>query len=184
MQLIGLRMRDLCALFRSRYNGQTILPNDDSGRDDLYVAVHHLACLAHPRKHIAGWLETWAPWLTIAEQRQIVGDALANPQRWKADALAWRLRLTMEQRTMLNITTIGAIDANRAARLKRRKAKDRQRKEQQRRAKGIKPRFQYEGQSIANAKPWIAQGISRAQWYRNRKTAKTAQTHETGPATA
>src|ERR1700733_278032 len=99
MQLVALRMHDLALLFRSRYG--TALPDDDAGRDDLAVALNHLACLAHPRGHIANWIDLWAPWLTAKEQRELVAQILANPQRWKADALAWRLRLTMEQRTML-----------------------------------------------------------------------------------
>jgi hypothetical protein len=176
MQLVGLRMRDLCILFRSRYGGMTLLPDDDAGRDDLFVAVNHLACLAHPRKHIEDWLDTWAPWLTRAEQREVVGAALTNPQRWKADALAWRLRLTKEQRRMLGITTIGAIDESKALRAKRRRQKERERKERARRAKGIKPRAEYEKQAISAAKPWEAEGISRRTWYRRR--------HGTTPVTA
>jgi hypothetical protein len=179
MQLIGLRMHDLCVLFRSRYGGRDLLPDDDAGRDDLAVALNHLACLAHPRKHIAAWIETWAPWLTAGEQRDIVPAILANPQRWKADALAWRLRLTMEQRTMLGITTIGAIDLARAARLKRRNKLERERRTRNRRVQGAKPRRQYEQESISRTKPWEAEGISRAQWYRNRK-----RENETSPPAA
>ena len=174
MQLVGLRLHDLAKIFRSRYGNA--LPNDDAGRDDLMVAVHHLASLAHPRGHIAKWLELWAPWLTIAEHKQIIGDALANPQKWKADALAWRMRLTKEERRMLGVTTIGAIDENKAARTKRRRQLDRQRKENARRAKGIKPRKVYEGQSVSAAKPWEDEGISRRTWYRRQRG--------TGPATA
>lgn len=166
MQLVGLRLNDLAKIFRARYG--TVLPNDDAGRDDLLIAVHHLACLAHPRGHITKWLELWAPWLTIAETKAIIGDALANPQRWKADALAWRMRLTKEDRRMLGVTTIGAIDENKAARTKRRRQMDRQRKENARRANGVKPRKVYEGQSVSAAKPWITEGISRASWYRRR----------------
>lgn len=171
MQLIGLRMRDLTALFRSRYGGATLLPDDDAGREDLFVAVNHLACLAHPRKHVASWIETWAPWLTIAEQRDLVGPALANPQRWKADALAWRLRLTKEQRAMLGITTIGAIDEGKAARTKRRKDRERKRKAAVRRAAGMTPRSEYEKGGLSTAKPWEAEGISRRTWYRRRGTS-------------
>lgn len=167
MQLIGLRLSDLAKIFRGRY-GSTTLPDDDAGRDDLLVAVHHLACLPHPQKPIEAWLELWAPWLTLKERKQIMADALTNPQRWKADALAWRLRLTKEDRRMLGVTTIGAIDENKAARSKRRRALDRQRKENARRAEGVKPRNVYEGQSITKAQPWKAEGISRAQWYRRR----------------
>lgn len=181
MQLIGLRLADLAKIFRGRYG--TVLPDDDAGRDDLIVAVNHLACLPHPQKPILAWLELWAPWLTLKEQHQIMADALTSPQRWKADALAWRMRLTKEDRRMLGVTTIGAIDENKAARTKRRRALDRQRKENARRAQGIKPRAAYEGQSISKAKPWIAEGISRAQWYR-RRADETEHQRETSPATA
>lgn len=179
MQLVALRMHDLAILFRSRYGNE--LPDDDAGRDDLGVAINHLACLAHPRGHIANWIDLWAPWLTAKEQREIVPPILANPQRWKADALAWRLRLTMEQRTVLGITTIGAIDMNKGARTKRRKQRDRDRKTSTRRKLGIKPRKLYEEQSLSRAKPWEAEGISRRTWYR-RKQALVPP--DTTPATA
>lgn len=167
MQLVALRMRDLARLFRSRWG--ITLPNDDAGRDDLKIALNHLACLAHPRGHIAHWIEIWAPWLTAAEQREIVPPILANPQRWKADALAWRLRLTKEERTMLAITTIGAVDESKAARTKRRRSRDRQRKENARRSQGVLPRKEYEAKSAAVTKPWITEGISRATWYRRKR---------------
>lgn len=180
MQLVALRMSDLATLYRSRWG--TTLPDDDSGRDDLKVAINHLACLAHPRGHIANWIEVWAPWLTSAEQAEIVQPILANPRRWKADALAWAMHLTMEERTVLGITTIGAIDLNKGARTKRRKQRDRERKAKQRRSKGMKPRKVYEQQALTNAKPWEAEGISRRTWYRRRNG--TGPSRGTGPSTA
>jgi hypothetical protein len=48
-----------------------------------------------------------------------------------------------------------------------RKARDRQRKRLAR--PGAKPRAEYEGQSLSKLKPWKAEGISRAQWYRRRR---------------
>lgn len=180
MQLVGLRLNDLAKIFRARYGH--VLPDDDAGRDDLMVAVHHLASLAHPRAHVTRWLELWAPWLTIAEHKQIIGDALANPQRWKADALAWRLRLTAADRRMLGVTTIGAIDENKAARAKRRRMLDRQRKANARKANGAKPRKTFEAQGIESAMPWITEGISRRTWYRRRKAARG--TDGTGPSAA
>lgn len=174
MQLLTLRMNDLAILFRSRYG--TTLPDDDAGRDDLSIAINHLACLPHPRRPIERWIEIWTPWLTAAEQIEIVPPILANPDRWKADALAWRLRLTMEERMTLGITTIGAVDQNKGARLKRRKQRDRMRKAKKRRAQGIKPRKVYEEQSLSRSKPWEDEGISRSTWYRHNR--------DTGPATA
>jgi hypothetical protein len=167
MQLVTLRLNDLAKLFRGRYGH--VLPDDDAGRDDLVVAVNHLACLPHPQKPIEHWIELWAPWLTVKERKQIVGDALACPTRWKADALAWRLRLTAADRASLGITTIGAIDENATARKKRRKVQARKRLAKYRKAKGAISRKTYEEQSLEQATPWAYEGISRATWYRNRK---------------
>lgn len=166
MQLVTLRLNDLAKLFRGRYGH--ILPDDDAGRDDMLVAIHHLACLPHPQKPIEHWLEIWAPWLTIAERKLIVEPALACPMRWKADALAWRLRLTAADRATLGITTIGAIDENRSARKKRRKQQARKRMAQHRKSKGAISRKTYEEQSLESQMPWLVQGISRATWYRRR----------------
>jgi hypothetical protein len=47
-------------------------------------------------------------------------------------------------------------------------------------AKGIKSRRAYEGQSAEQAKPWTVMGISRAHWYRRRKMALRG----TGPCAA
>jgi len=171
MQLVAFRLNDLARLFRSRYG--ITLPDDDAGRDDMMVALDHLACLPRPRQAIMHWLEVWAPWMPVAEASTIAGQTMANPRRYKADALAWRLRLTREQRTMLGITTIGAIDEGKAARNKRRRAVDRLRKANARRANGAKPRKLYEEQSISNSMPWIAEGISRATWYRRNKARET-----------
>lgn len=182
MQLVALRLHDLAILFTSRY-GRAELPDDDSGRDDLAIAVNHLACLPHPQRAIEAWLDAWAPWLTLRERSQIVPPILANPRRYKADALAWRLRLTMEQRTVLGITTIGAIDKAKAERAKLRRQREIQRREASRRAKGAIPRRQYEQRSISRAKPWEAEGISRATWYRRQRETTIANS-ETTPPTA
>lgn len=167
MQIVALRISDLSTLFRSRYG--ITLPEDDSGRDDIRLAVDHLASLPHPAKAITCWLETWAPWMTLAEHRQVIADGIANQRHWKADALAWRLRLTYQERSMLGITTIGAIDMSKAQREKRRKDMDRLRKAAKRRAAGAVLRDRYERASIEQAQPWIAEGISRRTWYRRQR---------------
>lgn len=180
MQLVALRLNDLTKLFRSRY-GST-LPDDDAGRDDMQIALHHLACLPRPRPAIMRWIEIWAPWMSVADAAELAAHAIANPRRYKADALAWGLGLKMEERTMLGITTIGAADMPKAQRTKRRNAIKRRRQQAYRRKQGAVPRAEYEAKSINRAKPWIAEGISRATWYRRRR--ETTAIAETTPSPA
>src|SRR5438105_279702 len=51
----------------------------------------------------------------------------------RADPLAWRLRLTTAERSALKSTTIGAVDANKAAREAERKARRREAERERRR---------------------------------------------------
>jgi hypothetical protein len=167
MQLLALRLHDLAKLFLARY-GQAELPDDDSGRDDIWIALNHLACLPHPRAACMAWIEKWAPWMPLAEASETASRAMVNPTRYTADQLAWKLKLTKDDRRALGITTIGAIGETKGTRTKRRKERDRQRKINQRRSAGAKPRDQYERQSAEQTRPWELEGISRATWYRRR----------------
>lgn len=85
--------------------------------------AHHLACLTNGENRIAQWLAFYAPSIPPRERQQLTANATGKPIHWSADKLAWRIRLTMEQRTRLKITTIGAIDCNREQRAALRKAK-------------------------------------------------------------
>jgi hypothetical protein len=180
-QIVALRLADFARMFRSRYG--TTLPDDDSGRDDIPPVIHHIAALRQPARKARSWLELWAPWLTLAEQRKLIQEGIANARVWRADQLAWRYNVTREERTVLGLTTIGAVDHGKAARTKRRRERDRQRKARQRQAAGAVPRDQYVATAIRNAKPWEADGISRATWYRRKGHTRLNET-ETGPATA
>lgn len=164
--LVGLRLRDLNILLTARYGEE--LPNDDAGRDDARIVCHHLAQYAdgNPARRIASWVRLRAPWMTVGELEALTVECLTKPQRWRADKLAWRLRLTEQDRVILRITTIGAIDCGKAQRTRRRQQQARAAKEAKRRAAGAQPRTEYEATSISRAKPWQQLGMSRATWYR------------------
>lgn len=157
-------MRDLEKLFRARFGDE--LPDDDSGRDDAMIAAHHLASLGDdPAFIIDTWFRRWAPWLSLKEAQWLIGEAVSNPKRWRADTLAWRMRLTEAERSALGITTIGAIDLSKSERAKRRRQRNIAAKRAARRAKGAMTRAQYLA-SVKTEKPWIKAGMSRATWYR------------------
>jgi len=49
------------------------------------------------------------------------------------------------------------------------------RRRKKRRAKGMKSRADYlEANSLSRDKPWVAEGISRAQWYRKQRETSLA----------
>lgn len=178
-QIVALRLRDFAILFRSRWG--ITLPDDDAGRDDIEPVIHHLAALKQGARKAGLWLELWAPWLTLAEQRQYISNGMATARAWTADQLAWRYRVTRQERTLLGLTTIGAIDYAKGARTRGRKERDRRRRERQRREAGAMPREGYEQAAVTAAKPWETEGTSRRTWYRRRASAKA---DGTGPSTA
>jgi hypothetical protein len=178
VSLAALRVGDLKRLFVARYGHE--LPDDDAGRDDALIMAHHLARQPNAERRIPAWLGLNAPWMNPREARDLTAKVLAKPLRWRADKLARRLNLHEAERQRLRITTIGAVDLDKAERKARRKLRARQRKEERRRAKGAKPRAEYEARSLTRTKPWEALGMSRRTWYRR----GTKPTRGTSPATA
>ena len=80
--------------------------------------------------------------------------------------------LTEEVRTRLRITTIGAIDLTKDEREEARKARKVEAKRKKRRKQGTKPRNEYLALSKEHAKPWVAEGCSRAKWYRRQRQGR------------
>lgn len=160
-----LRIDDLNKLFRHRYGD--ILPDDDAGRDDAFVAFSHYA-VTNRVVHFHSWLDIHAPWMKEQERDRLVWR---KPLRWTADKLGERLGLRSADRDRLGIRTIGAIDMPRAERDALRKAKHRERSRQhaeaKRRGAGKPTRQEWLAQHQASrVKPWKMAGMSRAKWYR------------------
>ena len=180
-----LRMRirrcDLTAWFFAAHGDA--LPDNAIGRDLAFVLAHTVAGCA-PRiaygaasdqdnvaVTIMAAIRPWCPWLSHDDAAALADRVTSRPLRWTADALGKRLHLSDAERTALGITTIGGYDVPKAARLARRKAKDREDKAAKRLASGARPR----SESAARTKPWLALGMSRATWYRRGKpTVSTA----------
>jgi hypothetical protein len=131
-RLAVLRSVDLTKIFRDRY-GHT-LPDDDAGRDDALLMLGILAWRPNAGKLMRNFLEVSAPWLRRAEAEAMIADALSHPPMFaSADVIAHRLGLSFADRQRLGVTTIGAIDCDKAAREERRRRRKNDRRRECRR---------------------------------------------------
>src|SRR6516225_7962135 len=100
--LCRIRLRELEALYGARYGGT--LPYDDAGIDDLKIAAHHIGHMGGDAiGHIVAWADMWMPDLPRERAKAIARDIVDDPVKFKAATLAWRLRLTEQERTTLGI---------------------------------------------------------------------------------
>lgn len=99
--------------------------------------AHHMAALPDMPRRITAWLDRYVPWVTLASREVLISECAACPLKWSADKLAWKIRLTDEQRTRLKIRTIGAVDCNREQRAERQRQRRAQAERDRRAAKRV-----------------------------------------------
>lgn len=170
-----LRVGDLKRFIRHRY-GPT-LPDDDAGRDDLNELLLPVSLrVKSPALVMRNTIETWAPWMTAEEAYSVIQQIERTPPKLRnrtAKDLGQRLNLTNAEREHLRVWTIAPVDMTadqRAAWLRQKKRqRDRLRLQRKRRAAGIRSRTVYLANSLSKQKPWLAEGTSRASWYRRQK---------------
>lgn len=124
LTLAGRRVREMGRLFFYRYG--PFLPDDDAGRDDLWLVAQHIRNIpGDVVKMITDWTSLWAPWMSPEEAERFAKGILDTPRVFfKADELAERLGLTASKRTELRFKTIGAIDFLKTERVALRKERD------------------------------------------------------------
>ena len=72
-----VRLGDLQRHMRSRYG--SVLPDDDSGRDDLFELLLPISLgQGHTRK-MKNAIETWAPWMSDSEAQELLIASTARP---------------------------------------------------------------------------------------------------------
>ena len=163
-----IRVDELRQLYHWRYGYE--LPDDDAGSEDLELMLNHIALTGGDTiKKMVMWTELWAPWLPSMQASALAESIAANPRRFTSETLGEHLRLTFIERERLGIRTIGSVDVTKETRLEMSRQKRVKRQRLRRRAAGVKPRAEYEAKSLSRKKPWEAEGISRAQWYRRQR---------------
>ncbi len=163
-----LRLGNIKTLLRSRCGYE--LPDDDAGREYLRELLLPISLGPEADLKMANIAEIWAPWMDAKERFDLVAEIERTPpylRKVTGKALGERLRVTSAERIALRLWTIAACDATDEQRDERHKAANRGRQQRRRRRLGMKPRTK-------PAKPWQAEGISRAKYYRRRET-RTSQ---------
>jgi hypothetical protein len=110
--------------------------------------------------------------ITDAESSVVTEEASFTRRHLSADNLARFLGVTFEQRQRLGLTTIGSVNVKKVARRELRRRNNRLAKEAKRRAKGMRPRAEYEANSLSATKPWETMNMSRRTWERHRNKAR------------
>jgi hypothetical protein len=169
----AVRISELNRLYVHRYGG--VLPDDNNGALCAKIALHHMAHLREAGRRMASWLAAFAPWFDLGDREILIDEALEHSLRWRADRLAWKLRVTAAERERLGLRTIGAIDMTAEQRRELARERKAERRRERRRAAGMRERAEYEAQSLAREQPWTTLGISRRTWYRRRRNGGMAQ---------
>jgi hypothetical protein len=173
-----VRLGHVRKLLHHRYG--TALPDDDAGSEDLRILLHvkaHAYSPARREQALLNEIGLLAPWMPADRARQLAAEIAANPMKLKADTLGRMLTLDSSTRDRLRIWQIGAIDMDAEGRKERRRQRDREHRQRKRQA-----RTQWLAEhSTEQTKPWLAAGVSRATWYRDRVMRQVRRrTRETG----
>jgi hypothetical protein len=166
-----LRYGALLRLFRHRWG--LVLPDDDAGRDDLWLLVTNVSlAAAEPEKKMRHVIEMWAPWMTADEREAFIKHVWSldiYERTQTALEIGKRLGLTNAERETLKLWPFLPFDKTEEEIAEQAKARERARRARKRREKGVQTREDYLAELSSRPKPWIAEGISRRTWERRRK---------------
>jgi hypothetical protein len=140
----------------------------------LWKSLGRRPTLRETQESLDQWLDHplrgWGPDTSTKLRRDACEKAITSGGIESADECAREVRLSYDERTLLGIKTIGACDADKEQRKLRAKERKRKRDKLRARAKraerGANSREEYLRNSLSTTKPWIAERIWRATWYR------------------
>lgn len=174
-----MRLREVEKVIRSRHGGKIPDPLDTDDREFCLNYILAAALSKVEEQCMTSWCAKWAPWASTAEIVNAEIQAAKRKMMITADGVAGLLMITFSERTSIGLNTIGACDIPRHQRNKlakeRKQRRDRERQEQLRRNRGSKDRKSHAASTITHLKPWIAEGISRATWYRKQRETEQSR---------
>lgn len=129
--MAAIRIAELMRWLEDTFGAGVELEPSAQAETIIRIFAHHFLCLPSGPRRLSDWYRTYCPWLALRDREYLISEATHCPLKWSADKLAWKLRLTDEQRGRLKITTIGAIDCNKD----QRKERDRKRRAEREKAR-------------------------------------------------
>jgi hypothetical protein len=150
------------------------LPDDDAGQEYLIEMLKIISLGPDPERKMVNVVEVFAPFMNNGDAEKIIVHVkrMLTWERWpKAKILGESLRLTNAERERFGLWAIAPCDISEEDLAEQRKAKERARKARYRqRKKEMQSRAEYLAtHSINRTKPWLAEGISKATFYRRKK---------------
>src|SRR5262249_42905818 len=136
------RIRDIERYMLLRYGAK--LPDDDAGREDLAILLHHLA--QHPidpQAKMRASIRIWARWMARDEMLALVEQIAAKPHWYKSGELGQLLRLTEAEHDRIDALSIRPFDWTDADMKKKELHRERKRKTDNRRQDGATSREEW-----------------------------------------
>lgn len=136
--MAAIRVSELSRWMDHEYGAGVELEANTHSEMVARIMAHHFMCLPDGARRLSSWFDRYCPWIQLRDREYLIGEATRAPLKWSADKLAWKLRISMETRTALKFTTIGAYDCNREQRATIRKQKAAERAKRHRDAKRVR----------------------------------------------
>jgi hypothetical protein len=160
----AVRARELGRLFNHRWGPE--LPNDETGRRALRVALGQIVALVNAPTRAKHFIDLRCPWLVGAERDAELEDAFRRgPWCLSADAIAKLLDVDFDTRRRLAFRTIGATDCGvedrKELRRQRRAEAERQRRARKKRANAAANRTTTKEASSENPRTEHVRGVVR-----------------------
>jgi hypothetical protein len=178
--LLALWAKDAREIMRRRHG--VVMEDTKLVRWDFQFLALLMARLDHGKRQFENFVGVNAAWLTDPERDDMWASAIADPRRLTLTAakISRHFELEWKERGAFGVRNLPAADVKgedlRKLKAERRRGLDRLRKRRERAKHGAVSRAEYLAGSLSKIKPWEAEGVTRATWYRRRRRTRSEPT--------